>query len=67
MIELKKNEEELTQEVMGKISLSKDKVNLEKHVVNLSKCVVNLSVERQIIALTNCITRSKYSYKIKIT
>ena len=38
MIELKKNEEELTQEVMGKISLSKDKVNLEKHVVNLSKC-----------------------------
>ena len=43
MIELKKNEEELTQEVMGKISLSKDKVNLEKHVVNLSKCVVNLS------------------------
>ena len=24
-------------------------------------------VERQIIALTNCITRSKYSYKIKIT
>ena len=25
------------------------------------------SVERQIIALTNCITRSKYSYKIKIT
>ena len=28
--------------------------------------VVN-DVERQIIALTNCITRSKYSYKIKIT
>ena len=27
----------------------------------------NLGVERQIIALTNCITRSKYSYKIKIT
>ena len=26
-----------------------------------------LNVERQIIALTNCITRSKYSYKIKIT
>jgi len=25
------------------------------------------NVERQIIALTNCITRSKYSYKIKIT
>lgn len=26
-----------------------------------------INVERQIIALTNCITRSKYSYKIKIT
>ena len=40
-----KNEEELTQRVMGKISLSKDKVNLEKHVVNLSKCIVSLSKE----------------------
>jgi len=40
---LRKNEEELTQELMGKITLSKDKVNLEKHVVNLSKCMVNLS------------------------
>lgn len=40
---LKKTEEQLTKEVMGKISLSKDKVNLEKHVVNLSKTVVNLS------------------------
>ena len=43
MIQIKKNEEELTKEVMRKISLSKDKVNLEKHVVNLSKCVVDLS------------------------
>ena len=43
MIELKKNEEQLAQEMMGKISLSKDKVNLEKHVVNLSKTVVDLS------------------------
>lgn len=43
MIELKKNETELTNEVMGKISLSKDKQNLEKHVVNLSKTIVNLS------------------------
>lgn len=42
-VQLRKNEEELAQEVMGKISLSKDKVNLEKHVVNLSKCVVDLS------------------------
>ena len=32
---LKKTEEELTKEVMGKINLSKDKANLEKHVVNL--------------------------------
>ena len=47
MVELKKNEEELTQEVMRKISLSKDKVNLEKHVVNLSKCVINLSKDRK--------------------
>lgn len=37
-----KTEEELTQKVMGKISLLKDKVNLEKHVVNLSKCIVDL-------------------------
>ena len=43
MIELKKNEEELTKEVMDKINLSKDKVNLEKHVVSLSKTVVDLS------------------------
>ena len=43
MVNLRKNEEELAQEVMGKINLTKDKVNLEKHVVNLSKCVVNLS------------------------
>lgn len=37
-----KTEEELTQKVMGKISLSKDKMNLEKHVVSLSKCIVDL-------------------------
>lgn len=37
-----KTEEELTQKVMSKISLSKDKVNLEKHVVSLSKCIVDL-------------------------
>ncbi|MBQ3010254.1 MAG: VWA domain-containing protein [Oscillospiraceae bacterium] len=43
MIQLKKNEEELTQHVMGKISLSKDKSKLEKHVVSLSKTVVDLS------------------------
>ncbi len=43
MVQLRKNEEELAQEMMEKISLSKDKVNLEKHVVSLSKCVVDLS------------------------
>lgn len=43
MIQLKKNEEELAKEVMGKINLSKDKSNLEKHVISLSKTVVNLS------------------------
>lgn len=48
MISLQKNEQELSKEVMGKISLSKDKEKLEKHVVNLSKCVVNLSKKRNI-------------------
>ena len=43
MVTLRKNQDELAQEMMGKISLEKDKVNLEKHVVNLSKCVVDLS------------------------
>ena len=43
MVDLKKNEEQLTSEVMSKITLSKDKVNLEKHVVSLSKTVVDLS------------------------
>lgn len=48
MIELKKNEEELTKEVMGKISLSKDKAKLEKHVVSLSKTVVDLSKRNEV-------------------
>ena len=48
MVELKKTEEELTKEMMGKISLSKDKAKLEKHVVNLSKCVVDLSEKSNI-------------------
>ena len=48
MVQLRKNEEELTKEIMGKISLSKDKVNLEKHVVNLTKCVVDLSKKSNI-------------------
>ncbi len=42
-VQLRKTEEQITQEIMGKISLSKDKVKLEKHVVSLSKCVVDLS------------------------
>lgn len=36
-------------------------------LVGLTAFTGYLIVERQIIALTNCITRSKYSYKIKIT
>lgn len=38
-------EKKLTDKMMGKISLSKDKVNLEKHVVSLSKCAAGLSVK----------------------
>lgn len=34
---------QLSERIMGKINLSKDRVNLEKHVVNLSKTVVDLS------------------------
>lgn len=43
MVELRKNEQELTAEIMGKVNLSKDKQVLESKVVNLSKCIVNLS------------------------
>ena len=42
-VSLLKTEEQLTSELMGKISLSKDKEKLGSHVVNLSKCVVDLS------------------------
>lgn len=42
-VNLKKNEQQLANDVMKKISLSKDKTNLERHVVSLSKTVVNLS------------------------
>ena len=45
-------EAKLTNQIMGKISLSKDKVNLEKHVVNLSKTVVSLSKQNG-VALGN--------------
>lgn len=48
-VSLVKSEEDLTREMMSKISLSKDKVNLEKHVVNLSKCVVNLRKRQDLI------------------
>ena len=47
-INLSKNEEQLTNEIMNKISLEKDKVNLEKHVVNFSKTVINLSKEADV-------------------
>lgn len=43
MVQVRKNDDELAQQMMNKISLSKDKANLEKHVISLSKCVVNLS------------------------
>lgn len=42
-ITLSKTEEQLTENLMNKISLKKDKDNLEKHVVNLSKTVISLS------------------------
>ena len=48
MINLQKNEQELTSSVMSKISLSKDKDKLEGHVVNLSKCVVDLSKKAEV-------------------
>lgn len=48
MITLKKTEEQLTNEVMGKISLSKDKDRLGNNVVNLSKAIINLSKEKQV-------------------
>ncbi len=37
------NQQQFTDKIMGKISLSKDKINLEKHVVSLSKCVNDLN------------------------
>lgn len=43
MISLAKNEEQLAQSVMNKISLAKDKQALESHVVSLSKSIVDLS------------------------
>lgn len=48
MVDLSKNDEQLTAKLMNKINLSKDKVSLEKHVVNLSKTVVNLSKENNV-------------------
>lgn len=47
-INLTKNEEQLTESLMGKINLSKDKEKLGGHVVNLSKCVVNLSKKAEV-------------------
>lgn len=48
MVNISKNEEQLTAEIMGKINLSKDKSNLEQKVINLSKCVVNLSKKNKV-------------------
>lgn len=47
-INLSKNEEQLASEIMGKISLAKDKEKLGGHVVNLSKCVIDLSKKAQV-------------------
>lgn len=40
---------------------------IQKYAIWARNELIEQVVERQIIALTNCITRSKYSYKIKIT
>lgn len=48
MINLSKNEEQLTAEVMGKINLSKDAEVFEGAVVNLSKSIVNLSKSKSV-------------------
>lgn len=48
MIDLKKNEEALTQDLLDKVKLDEDKEKLEKHVVSLSKTVVNLSKQNEI-------------------
>lgn len=48
MISLSKTQEQLSNEVMGKISLSKDKEVLGGSVVNLSKIIIDLSKEKQI-------------------
>lgn len=47
-INLAKNEEQITNDVMKRVSLEKDKANLEKHVVNLSKTIVNLSKQADV-------------------
>lgn len=46
MINLTKNEEQLTSELMGKISLAKDSNDMKGSVINLSKTVINLSKEK---------------------
>lgn len=48
MVSLQKTEEQITNEVMGKINLSKDKEELKDHVVNLSKCVIDLSKKNDV-------------------
>lgn len=48
MSDFKRNEEQLVDNMMQKVNLSKDRVNLKKHVVNLSKTIVNLSKESMV-------------------
>lgn len=47
-INLTKNEEQLTNEIMSKINLSKDKEALGGYVLNLSKSIINLSKKADI-------------------
>ena len=47
-INLTKTEEQLTNEVMGKINLSKDKDRLGDKVINLSKTIIDLSKKAEV-------------------
>lgn len=48
MISLQKDEGQLTNDIMRKVNLSKDKDELEKHVVSLSKTIVSLSKDKDV-------------------
>lgn len=48
MLNLTKTEEQLTNEVMNKISLSKDKSKFNNSVINLSKTIIDLSKKSEV-------------------